>query len=206
MARPAAHTITVATPERILVAAEKEFADKGFGGGTLATIAEGAQITRASLLHHFPSKELLYEATVQRAFRDLGEILTPAIIAEGAFVTRFQTVLGIFTSFCDKRPTVARLIVREVIERNGPGRVVLLEQAAPLLGVLEDFLRRDGGDRLRPGLPIRAALLRLVSDTLLRTSAGDLRSPLWGAPAIGVDWDLARLLFLNDDVNETGPN
>ena len=46
MARPALRTVHTATPERLLDAAEVAFAQRGFGGATLADIAQHAGITR----------------------------------------------------------------------------------------------------------------------------------------------------------------
>lgn len=201
MARPAAHTITVATPERILSAAEREFSELGFGGATLATIAKGAQITRASLLHHFPSKEELYQKTVERAFNDLGQALTAEIGTQQEFIERLFMVLNVFYLFCEKRPGVARLITRQVIEREGPGRTLLLEQAAPLLDLVEAFIASEGKSVLREGLDVRGAVMRVVSNVLLRASSDDLRVPLWGRAEDTVyeldnDWTFACVTFL----------
>ena len=205
MVRPSATSIQVATPERILVAAEREFSELGVGGAKLATIAQGAGITRASLLHHFTSKEALYEATVQRAFFDLGQALSVVLDQAGSFETRFRGVLKTFVGFCEERPGVARLIVREVIERHGPGRALMEQFAVPLVATVEEFILRDGAAVLRPGLAVRQALMRVISDTLVRTSSHDLRAPLWGANSEDQDWMLLRTTFFRD-VPEKGPN
>lgn len=204
MARPAAHTIKVATPERILNAAEREFSELGFGGATLATIAKGAQITRASLLHHFPSKEELYARTVERAFNDLGKALSAEIGAEQDFIERLFMVLNVFYFFCEKRPGVARLITRQVLEREGPGRKLLLEQAAPLLSLVEAFIATEGAGLIRDTLPVRGAVMRVVSNVLLRASSDNLRVPLWGDAndatyQLDNDWSFACVTFLRPE-------
>ena len=79
---------------------------------------------------------------------------------------------------------------------QGPGRDILLRQVVPLLGLVETFLTVEGRGRLRPGLPVRAAIMQTVSDILLTSAAGSLREPLWGERDHA--WSLARLLFLND--------
>ncbi len=78
MARPRKASLRVATPERLLGAAEREFALRGFAAARLEDIAERSGITRPSLLHHYASKEALYSAVVKRSFGDLGRALQTA--------------------------------------------------------------------------------------------------------------------------------
>lgn len=55
------------TQERILDAAEAEFAARGFAGARLREIALGAGIQPALIHHYFADKQGLYEAVVRRA-------------------------------------------------------------------------------------------------------------------------------------------
>lgn len=176
--RPAARSIRRATPERLLDAAEAEFALRGLEGARLSDIAARAGITRPSLLHHFETKEALYQAAVERAFARLGEVLMSAMSAEAAFSQRIEAVMEGFASFMESSPDLARLLVREIVERDGPGRAMLLERAVPLLDAVERFVVEEGGLR---DVPVRAILMMVVSDVLLKVSAGDeLRGAVWG--------------------------
>ena len=76
MGRPRADAHAVPTNERILNAAERIFSENGYPGARLADIAAEADIRRPSLLYHFESKEVLYEAMVHRLFNRLMETLT----------------------------------------------------------------------------------------------------------------------------------
>ncbi|TXK16346.1 TetR/AcrR family transcriptional regulator [Homoserinibacter sp. GY 40078] len=63
----------IASPrERILDAAERVFAESGYRGGSLNDVAVAAGYTRAGLLHHFPSKEALLLAILERRDDRLG--------------------------------------------------------------------------------------------------------------------------------------
>ena len=53
---------------RILAAAEKVFAEAGFGGATMQLIADMAGLPKANLHYYFPTKEALYRAVVQTIF------------------------------------------------------------------------------------------------------------------------------------------
>jgi TetR/AcrR family transcriptional regulator len=52
----------------ILVAAEKVFAEAGFGGATMQLIADMAGLPKANLHYYFPTKEDLYRRVVQEIF------------------------------------------------------------------------------------------------------------------------------------------
>jgi AcrR family transcriptional regulator len=192
------------TSERILEAAELEFAAVGYATARLADIAERAGIRRPSLLYHFESKELLYRAVVERSFDRLGTELMRSMALAGDFEARLTALVEAFMRFLDVRPTLAPIIVRELIDdterddasrRGGAaGRTIMLERVVPLLDMVETFIREAGSNRVRPGLPIRAAIVQIAGDLLLRSAAGSLRTPLWG-PGDHAPW-LARTLFL----------
>ncbi len=54
--------------QRILSAAEKVFAEAGFGGATMQLIADMAGLPKANLHYYFPTKEALYREVVQNIF------------------------------------------------------------------------------------------------------------------------------------------
>lgn len=195
MGRPSARSVTTATPERLLDAAEAEFARHGFRATRLEDVAAAAGIRRPSLLYHFPSKELLYSAVVRRTFERLGAALTRAMLQPASFVARFDAVVATYAEFLDKHPELARILVWELLDGQGPGRALLLEQVVPLLDLVERFARIEGRRDIRPDLPVRAAILQIASDLVLRASAREFKEALWG------DQDhaqaLARALFFS---------
>jgi TetR/AcrR family transcriptional regulator len=50
----------------ILAAAESVFAERGFGGATMAAIAERAGVPKPNIHYYFPTKERLYRAVIER--------------------------------------------------------------------------------------------------------------------------------------------
>ncbi len=54
----------------ILEAAEKVFAEAGFGGATMQLIADVAGLPKANLHYYFPTKEALYRQVVESIFHD----------------------------------------------------------------------------------------------------------------------------------------
>ena len=54
----------------ILAAAERVFAGAGFGGATMAAIAEAAGLPKANLHYYFGSKQELYRTVLERTLKD----------------------------------------------------------------------------------------------------------------------------------------
>ncbi len=68
-ARPLSKKEIRRTRERVILeAAEKVFAEAGFGGATMQLIADMAGLPKANLHYYFPTKEALYRRVVQRIF------------------------------------------------------------------------------------------------------------------------------------------
>ena len=58
----------IETKERILIAAKREFAEKGFDGARMGAIAKKAKANQALIHYYFESKEKLYEQVILRLF------------------------------------------------------------------------------------------------------------------------------------------
>jgi AcrR family transcriptional regulator len=194
LGRPRADASLAATPDRILEAAAEAFAASGYRAARLSEIAARAGIRRPSLLYHFRTKDELYAATVEQAFARLGRALHGSMASEGSFVDRLLATTVRYAEFLDAEPAVARIILREFIEGDGPGAALLIRKIVPVVDAVEAFVVREGGADLQEGLPVRAAIMACASDLLLRSAAGDLRAPLWGADDRVTD--LTRRLFL----------
>ncbi len=193
MGRPFADAFDVATRQRILDAAEREFAAAGLAGASLSAIAQRAGIRAPSILHHFPSKEILYGSTVALAFGRLAEALGGAMADRGTLGARVEALTRVYERFLAQRPSIALLILRELMNPRGHGRPILMRQIVPILDAVEGYLKRAG---VRRGLPVREAMLAVVSNGLLRAATGPLREALWGKGDSGPR--LARLLFVKE--------
>ncbi len=62
------NAIRLENEQRILAAAEKVFAEAGFGGATMQLIADMAGLPKANLHYYFPTKEELYRKVVSQIF------------------------------------------------------------------------------------------------------------------------------------------
>jgi len=194
--RPVATAHATATPERILDAARAEFAAAGFAEAKLADIAARAGITRPSLLYHFATKEELYRAAVEQCFGQLAQALMQTMAQPAPFADRLRATMDRYLEFVEGEPDVARIVLRELLDGAGPGADILLNQVAPLVDLVERFVRLQGQGIVRAGIPVRAAILQIATDALVRAAAGELRIPLWGSG--DHSRELAERLLLED--------
>lgn len=141
----------------ILRSARVAFAQQGYGGASLDAIARSLGIRKASLLHHFASKEVLYREAVLELFGELKQIVIAALSDEtggsGGFAERLDRLNDAVTGFLHRNPEAAALIIRELTRPadDRPGT----RRAADTLRVVQSLLSaglRDGPNaHLDPG-------------------------------------------------------
>jgi TetR/AcrR family transcriptional regulator len=188
---------TEPTKQRVLRAAAEEFAARGVLGARLESIARKVGIRRPSLLHHFGTREELYRAVVRDVFDTLARELVATLVAQGSFGDRVEATARRFEAVLAAQPTIAPLIVRELLDRRGFGARVLEREIVPLLKTLERVARRDAKGSLRPGVPFRAALVQVAGNLLLESATGELRRSIWGPGRHASR--LARSLFVREE-------
>jgi AcrR family transcriptional regulator len=82
----------------------------------MGDLAERVGLRKASLFHHFPSKDVLY-ATVLTELMDRVKIaILGAATAEGSFAERLDRLTDALTSTLGAQPHAARLLVREAMD------------------------------------------------------------------------------------------
>ncbi len=193
MARPRRDPDAVPTVERILLAAEAAFGAEGFTRARLSDIAAAAGIRRSSLLYHFKTKELLYDAVVHRLFDELRIQFAATAYGRGTFDERLLALMQCWLDFISERTAFAPMVLRGILDGQGPVREHLNRELVPLLDWVEAWVSTAGADRIQDGVPLRAALLQLGSDALVRAASGPLRDTLWGEP---MTLKLTRMLLM----------
>jgi TetR/AcrR family transcriptional regulator len=106
------------TRAEILAAAERYFAENGYQATRLEDIASQVGIRRAAIFYHFADKQELYAAVLDEVFRNW----TAALPTGGSAAERLEASLIGWIDYVARRPTVARLILREAANAQ-PGAV-----------------------------------------------------------------------------------
>ena len=171
------------TERRILEAAERQFAERGYAGTRTAEIARAAKVTERTLFKYFPDKQTLLERVVEPA---IAAAATPPPAGEAPFAAWFETLLRQRLAAAEARPHALRVVLVELLTRAESRR-----RFAPLWkrelwgGLVKAVARFQARGELRADLDAEA-LARMV----LSLALGYLLSRTLVAPALA--WDDAR--------------
>ena len=106
------------TRAEIVAAAETHFATRGYEAARLEDIATEVGIRRAAIFYHFGDKQELYAAVLDDIFGDWTAVLPKG----GSATERLEASLIGWIDYIARRPSVARLILREAANAQ-PGMV-----------------------------------------------------------------------------------
>lgn len=106
------------TRAEIVAAAETQFATRGYEATRLEDVATQVGIRRAAIFYHFGDKQELYTAVLDDIFGDW----TAALPTRGGAAERLEASLVSWMDYIARRPSVARLILREAANAQ-PGLV-----------------------------------------------------------------------------------
>jgi len=135
------------TRDRILKAAERLFAERGYESTSVRTIVAKARVNQAAINYHFAGKDGLYREVLRAAFRALTEHQL-AHAQETSALPREQA-LSEFVRH-QLRPLLARdelsrhirIFNWEAARPTAVFRKLLSEEAAPFMGLATDLVRR----------------------------------------------------------------
>lgn len=125
---------------QILEAATARFAARGADATSLQEIATAVGLRKASLLYHFPSKEELRQAVLDRLLVRWNERL-PQLLKAATGEEQFDGVLKETIAYFSEEPIRARLILREVLDRPQDTRDRLALHVSPWVDVIARHIR-----------------------------------------------------------------
>jgi AcrR family transcriptional regulator len=179
----------VDTVPRILGAAERLFAERGYAATRTAEIARAAGVTERTLFKHFPEKEQLLERVAAEAMHAVSAAPPQDSVP---FPVWFEALLRARIALAQARPHALRLVLVELLT-SGAAR----KRFAPVwkrelwAGLVRSVARFQARGELRADLDAES-LARMV----LSLALGYLLSRTLVAP--GLAWDdgreIARLL------------
>src|ERR1044071_7332299 len=71
--------------EEIVLEATRLFAERGYEGTSMGDLAERVGLRKASLFHHFPSKDVLYATVLSQLVESVRAAILTAAMSEGSF-------------------------------------------------------------------------------------------------------------------------
>lgn len=100
-----------ATRAKILQAAENVFAEKGYYESLVDEIAEASQTSKGAIYFHFPSKEKLFAALMERLAKSLLQEVETSIAKKKGAVSKVQAALGAVMKNLLKRRRLAQILL-----------------------------------------------------------------------------------------------
>jgi len=128
--------------DQILAAATRQFAQNGFDGTTLQTIADEVGVRKPSLLYHFPSKDALRFAVHQKMLDHWNEALPRLLHAATSGEGQFDAVISELVAFFTRDPDRARLIVREVLDRPTLVSTLINSHVRPWVDIVTNYIKK----------------------------------------------------------------
>jgi AcrR family transcriptional regulator len=132
------------TRERLLHAAELEFAMQGLSGARVDVIARRARINKQLIYYHFGDKDSLYQLVLERAYARIRERELDLNLPGDDPATAMRTLVGFTFDYCVENREFVRLLINEnLLEGKFIRRSKAIRQSSsPLLTLLHDTVRR----------------------------------------------------------------
>ena len=135
------------TRDRIMKAAERLLAERGYDGTSIRVIVTKARVNQAAINYHFAGKDGLYSEVLRGAFRALTQ--HQLAHAEDAKAMSREQALGEFVRG-QLRPLIAadelsrhiRIFNWETVRPTAVFRKLVREEATPFIGLAVDLVRR----------------------------------------------------------------
>jgi AcrR family transcriptional regulator len=189
------------TRERILEAAELLFADRGYAGTRLHEIAREVGVQKASLFHHFASKEDLYRAVLDEGHQQSQLALQKALAGGGPPLASIRALTEAYIDMVVARPERTKILLRESLGDAPPGPPP--HDSQRILGAVVDFVSDWQRQMGNPEVDTRALLVGVVGMVAFFFTSAPVLAPDWFSDPLDPD-SVARVKRLVAKIVEDG--
>jgi len=141
----------------ILKAAKAQFAEEGFRGTSLASVAAAANLSQPGLLHHFPSKVALLLAVLEDRDQEDGRMSSIHLSQNGIDIL---PALGSLVEHNQATPDIVRLfsvLLGEGLNDSHPAHRFMVERYARIRSrILRNLTHAEEKEEIRRGVDLEA--------------------------------------------------
>lgn len=149
-----------ATRGAILAAAEGLFAAQGFGSTSLSQIARESKTHKSLILHHFESKDGLWQAVKDRRFADFVEEQRGLFRRGTVTLREIRSVAAAYFELLRDDPVLVQLLTRAELEQDISCSQYDEQRLAPFVARMQDA---QAAGILRSDVPAAHLLLILIN-------------------------------------------
>jgi AcrR family transcriptional regulator len=128
--------------DRILKAAERLFAEKGFAATAVHEITDAAEVNRALLYYYFEDKHSLYKAVIHRGLDQFRAMMDTALSADGPYAERLGALVRGHLNLLWNNGDLSRVVHRCLMDGHQQ-ELGMVERFEQEIKRLEQFFR-DG--------------------------------------------------------------
>lgn len=132
----------ISSESKVIAAAIDEFAEKGYAGARVDSIAERAKINKAMIYYHFKSKEILYERILKDITDDIFRQVQEAAVTEGDPVEVFYSIIKRYISMLNSFDRkVFQIMLREIASGADHFRKIAIPNlAVPIISLIQPLM------------------------------------------------------------------
>jgi AcrR family transcriptional regulator len=149
------------TPKRLLTAARRVFAERGYEGASIRLITARAKANLGAVTYHFGSKEKLYYTVLSEFTVPLGQTVVERATAPGPATKRIAAVIEAYYEQFARFPEFPALVIHQLaLGRKLPPPIKgALDRVQPALFTLIQDGQAEGSIRAGPPVPIIMSIL-----------------------------------------------
>ena len=187
--------------EEIVQEATRLFAERGYEGTSMGDLAERVGLRKASLFHHFPSKDVLYATVLAQLVDSVKSAILDAAKSEGSFAERLDALTDALTTTLGAHSHAARLLIREAMDW---GPVMKDRLGKTIEGVLAAALEfAKAGQRegvFHPDIDPVHAIVSLIGIHFMPFTIGDIVERFAGSSPFDAAFLEERKIAVRDQV------
>ncbi|MDR0719183.1 MAG: TetR family transcriptional regulator [Treponema sp.] len=106
------------TREKILMAAESEFSEKGYYGGRIDVIASRAGVNKRMIYEYYGNKQELYKTIFVYVYTRLGEGENKILTSETDCVKAIKKIIAFYFEYLAENPSYINLLLQENLNKG----------------------------------------------------------------------------------------
>ena len=135
--------LTKEQTDKILSIAAEEFADKGFAGTAIGSVARKAGVSVGVIYKYYAGKEDLFNACVSKSLESMEEVLSMTGNDGGSLMDMLANLISRMQGFARENPEYIRLYHQITVSGSPAGKTRTAELIeSSTAGIYEEFIRK----------------------------------------------------------------